>query len=365
MNGIHRVKTKWLAAAVAAILSVPWGAAAAQPASPEKQGGSFQYRQLYAGIDYQNKTTCVIGPEDQSMDSVAASVGYAYLKTKLGMFSEPRISSPLNRDMAFVLNYFHVPEPPILKDAAGQQIILVDHASLDQAVANMKKARIVEVLDTHKAGGLVTEGPIFYRAVPAAATSSLVCLSFQENQVDIPSSIAGLLLAGIVSDTGNMTSGTVTPLDRQAYHVLLSQSGVSDIQSFYKKLEKAAYTHADMTDEQIFQSDLKEYVVKDWAYSIGQVDCLDSSEYQAVRQRMQSYLSKLPNKDRGVLHYLIIRNRGTGEAELLYAGTMAQEIAGKAFGFTDGHRVLLKAEADRSRLVEPAIRTELERVMQY
>ena len=109
----------------------------------QAMAAAVDYTKLYSGVDYQNKTTCVIGPESQNMDSVGATIGYAYLKSKLGMATEPRVAAPLNRDMSYMLEYFHLPQPAIMNDATGQQVILVDHSSYGAAINGMKKDRAV------------------------------------------------------------------------------------------------------------------------------------------------------------------------------------------------------------------------------
>lgn len=328
-------------------------------------GAAVDYAKLYAGVDYQNKTTCVIGPESQNMDSVGATIGYAYLKSKLGMATEPRVAAPLNRDMSYMLEYFHIPQPAVMNDAAGQQVILVDHSSYAAAINGMKKARIVEVIDRHNLGGLESGGFVYYRNIPTAATSSIVYLSFKETGVEVPKAIAGVLFAGVMSATDNLQGSNVTALDRQAYDELKGIAGVKDISVFHKELEKAAFTHEGMSDKEIFETDCKDYVVKDWAMTISQLECLNDEEFSQMKSRMLAYMNKIPDRNAGMLYFLVLKNRSTGAAELLYTGTMAEAVAKKAFAGADANHAVLKNNADRKRDVEPAIRTELERYMQY
>lgn len=331
----------------------------------QASAAAVDYRSLYSGVDYQNKTTCVIGPESQNMDSVGATIGYAYLKSKLGMATEPRVAAPLNRDMSYMLEYFHIPQPAVMNDAAGQQVILVDHSSYVAAVKGMKKARIVEVIDRHNLGGLEADGFVYYRNIPTAATSSIVYLSYEETGVDMPKEIAGVLFAGVMSATDNLQGSNVTALDRQAYDALKGKAGVRDISAFHRDLQKAAFTHDGMSDKEIFETDCKDYVVKDWAMTISQMECLNDEEFAQMKERMLAYMNKIPARKSGMLYFLVLKNRSTGAAELLYTGTMAESVAKRAFAGADANHAVLKNNADRKRDVEPAIRTELERYMQY
>lgn len=356
------MKKKYLSLAIAAMLTASCLTVQAQA---EAAATAVDYTKLYSGVDYQNKTTCVIGPESQNMDSVGATIGYAYLKSKLGMATEARVAAPLNRDMSYMLEYFHVPQPAVMSDATGQQVILIDHSSYSAAVNGMRKARIVEVIDRHNLGGLESGSFVYYRNIPTAATSSIVYLSFKETGVEMPASIAGLLFAGVMSATDNLQGDNVTALDRTAYGELKEKAGIKDIQVFHKNLEKAAFTHEGMSDKEIFETDCKDYVVKEWAMTISQLECLNDKEFADMKERMLSYMNKLPGRNAGMLYFLVLKNRSTGAAELLYAGSMAESVAKKAFAGADANHAVLKNNADRKKDVVPALRTELERYMQY
>src|SRR5262245_53920380 len=88
----------------------------------------------------------------------------------------------------------------------NRQLILVDHNELSQAVHGAEKAEIVEIIDHHRLGALTTSQPILFRNEPVGSTSTIVADCFFRHQVELPKPIAGLLLAGLVSDTLNLTS---------------------------------------------------------------------------------------------------------------------------------------------------------------
>src|SRR5436190_7388022 len=90
-----------------------------------------------------------------------------------------------------------------------RKLILVDHNELSQAVHGANEVEIIEVVDHHRIG-LTTQQPILFRNEPVGSTSTIVARCFMHNRLDIPESIAGILLAGIVSDTLNLTSPTTT-----------------------------------------------------------------------------------------------------------------------------------------------------------
>ena len=92
-----------------------------------------------------------------------------------------------------------------------RQLILVDHNELAQAVRGADKVPIVEILDHHKLGGFSSDTPILFWNNPVGSTSTIVALCYQQLGVPMPARIAGLLMAGLISDTLNLTSPTATP----------------------------------------------------------------------------------------------------------------------------------------------------------
>jgi len=56
----------------------------------------------------------------------------------------------------------------------------VDHNELSQAVHGAEKVRIVEILDHHRIGGLMSESPILFWNNPVGSTSTIVALCYRQ-----------------------------------------------------------------------------------------------------------------------------------------------------------------------------------------
>ena len=100
--------------------------------------------------------------------------------------------------------------PNRLPEAVPRQLILVDHNELTQAVRGADKIPIIEILDHHKLGGSPAISPIFFWNNPVGSTSRSLRLCYQQANIPIPPGIAGLLMAGFISDTPHLTSPTAT-----------------------------------------------------------------------------------------------------------------------------------------------------------
>lgn len=80
-----------------------------------------------------------------------------------------------------------------------KQIILVDHNEKSQAVDGIGEAEILEIIDHHRLGSLETVSPVYFRNQPLGCTSTIIYQMYQEQRVEIPKEIAGLLLSAIIS----------------------------------------------------------------------------------------------------------------------------------------------------------------------
>ena len=100
--------------------------------------------------------------------------------------------------------------PPRLK------VILVDHNEEAQALLALDEADLLEILDHHRLDNPTTREPIRFTVDIVGSTSTLVSERIDQAGLSAPPELAGLLLAGLLSDTLILTSPTTTPRDHQA-----------------------------------------------------------------------------------------------------------------------------------------------------
>lgn len=152
-----------------------------------------------------------------------------------------------------------------------RELILVDHNELSQAVHGAEKVRIVEILDHHRIGGLTSESPILFWNNPVGSTSTLVALCYRQAGIPIPKAVAGLLLAGAISDTLNLTSPTATPTDREIVEHLCKVAGV-DAKELASEIFSVGSPLLTMTPEQTIQADCKEYEHERGSFAVAQIE---------------------------------------------------------------------------------------------
>ena len=107
-----------------------------------------------------------------------------------------------------------------------KDVILVDHNEYGQSADGLESANLLEIVDHHKLGGMKTDLPLSVRLMPVGCTCTIIYNMYKENNVEIPTEIAGLLLSAILSDTLIFKSPTTTELDKQACEDLAKIAGV-------------------------------------------------------------------------------------------------------------------------------------------
>lgn len=158
-----------------------------------------------------------------------------------------------------------------------RQLILVDHNELSQAVPGADQVEILEVVDHHRIG-LTTQQPILFRNEPVGSTSTIVAECFIQHRVELPEPIAGLLLAGVVSDTLNLTSPTTTERDAHILSILEVISRVN-ARDFTETLFASGSVLISKPADAAIVNDCKEYVEQGHTFSVAQIEELGFDQF--------------------------------------------------------------------------------------
>ncbi len=201
-----------------------------------------------------------------------------------------------------------------------RQLILVDHNELTQAVPGADKVPIVEILDHHKLGGFASSTPILFWNNPVGSTSSIVTLCFQYTGIPIPKPIAGLLMAGLISDTLNLTSPTATPIDRQ---ILAHLSAVAECDP--KELAESIFSVGSplmtMTAEQAINADSKIYEEAGYRFAVAQIEELTFAHFPEKRDALLAALETQRQRDGFLFSSLLVTDINHQTSLLLVRGT--------------------------------------------
>jgi manganese-dependent inorganic pyrophosphatase len=206
-----------------------------------------------------------------------------------------------------------------LKDIP-RQLILVDHNELAQAVRGAEKVPIIEVLDHHKLGGFSSDSPILFWNNPVGSTSSIVAMCYQQFSVPIPPHIAGLLMAGLVSDTLNLTSPTTTPVDRDLLERLSKIAEVSH-DDLAEQIFSVGSPLLTMTPEQAITADCKPYEENGHRFSVAQIEELSFAHFHEKSGVLLTALDAYCKREALLFAALLVTDINTQTSKLLVQGS--------------------------------------------
>jgi len=169
--------------------------------------------------------------------------------------------------------------PPRLK------LIMVDHNEAQQAVASIEEAELIEILDHHRLGNASTHMPIRFTVDIVGSTSTLISEQTEEAGLSAPPQLAGMMLAGLLSDTLVLTSPTTTPRDRKAAERLArwafvggSKLSNESIRSYGDKVVAAGTGLGARAPREVVSNDMKVYHSGQYQFAISQAEVSDEYE---------------------------------------------------------------------------------------
>jgi len=301
------------------------------------------------------KKVFVIGHRNPDTDSICSAIGYAHLLRKLGRNAVPSRVDPINDETSFVLKKFVVKTPDLLKSCKSKDLILVDHNELNQTLKDIGEANVIEVIDHHRVGNNVeTVLPINFEIKVLGSTCTIITDRFFEERIPIPKKIAGLLLAGILSDTLLLKSPTTTKKDVKAVKILSTLAEV-DYRVFGSEMLKAGTGLVRKTPLKILGTDLKEYVQNGFKIAISQVPVIDKKDVDKVKNKVFPALQKSCEKKGYAFHLVMFTDIDDGNTELMGYGPkikLVENAFGKKF---DNGLIFLKGVVSRKMQVQPAV----------
>lgn len=290
-------------------------------------------RSSIENMDAGDGSLYVIGHRSPDTDTVCSAIVYARLLRSLGYNAEAVISEPPNRETAYILQEAGEDIPPVLEDASGEYIFLIDHSEYAQAIGGMEDAHIAGILDHHGVGSVSTGQQIVYEARPIGAAATIVWIDYLNYGVELDQSSAYLLLSAILSDTSNLTATAVTEADRLAVSALAETAGVADVSDLYKRLHAESLSYEGMSSEEILFSDYKEYEASGVTFGIGLVNAIDEDTAKQLAGRMKEVISDASSKKDVDLLYACVGIRENGEKidRIIPGNELSRQVIEDAF----------------------------------
>ena len=235
-----------------------------------------------------------------------------------------------------------------------KKVILVDHNERGQSIPGIEEADILEIVDHHRVADIQTVGPLLFRGEPLGSTATIVTRMFEEQDVEMPSHIAGLLLGAVISDTLLFKSPTCTPVDTKIAKKLAEIAGV-DIQEFAMEMFKAGTSLVGKTVDEIFNQDFKKFSFDNLQVGVAQVNSMDIEGFLPYKKDMLDYMNKFAEDNNLEFTLLLLTDIINANSEI-FVGGPRPELVEKAFNVQLMDRQgTLEGVISRKKQVVPAI----------
>ena len=204
-----------------------------------------------------------------------------------------------------------------------KRVVLVDHNEYEQSVTGIEQAEIMMIVDHHKIGNISTMKPINFRNMTVGSTNTILFQMYQEQRVEPPEWVLGLMISGIISDTLMLQSPTTTELDVETVEEINKRLGLN-LEDFSHELFLAASQQTGDDPGEMLSQDYKEFLCDIGRFGVSQVFTLDDEGIQKNRDNLiQSLDQKAKERDLvlAILMVTDISKRGS----YLYYSKEAQE----------------------------------------
>lgn len=242
-----------------------------------------------------------------------------------------------------------------------EKVILVDHNERGQAVEGIEDAKIVEIIDHHRLGGVQTSEPIYIHQEPVGCTCTIVANMHWHEDIEIPPSIAGLLLSAIISDTVLFKSPTCTNYDKKTAERLADIAGV-DLKEYGLAMLRAGAGIGGKTPTEIAKNDMKEFKIGDYRILVSQISVMDPKEVLDIESKLIEVMREHCEREGFDLHLLMVTDILEEATYLVYAGS-PKTLIGEAFKKdASGTHIYLPGVMSRKKQIIPPLSEAVKRI---
>ncbi|MDO8240646.1 MAG: manganese-dependent inorganic pyrophosphatase [Candidatus Moranbacteria bacterium] len=297
----------------------------------------------------------IVGHKNPDTDSIISAIAAQELFSKLGFEAQARRAGEANNETKFILEKLGVAMPELASSLNDDEaVVLVDHNEESQSFDQIDYTKVRYVIDHHKMS-IKTDGPIFCRIEPIGSTSSLIAKMFFEKKIEISEIVAQMLMAGILSDTLNLTSPTTTTDDKILLEELNAVAKI-DAENFVAEMFKAKSSLEGISVEDIIRIDYKTFEMGSNNVGVG---TWETTMPESVNEKKSEIIQALINeKIAAKLDYIffMVVDILKQNCQLYLVGEKEIELAARVFGGELGEQeMLLPGVVSRKKQIVPQL----------
>lgn len=235
-----------------------------------------------------------------------------------------------------------------------KKVILVDHNERSQSIDGLEEAEILEIIDHHRVADVFTGSPIYFRNEPVGSTCTIVASIFFENGRRPSKKTAGILAAGIISDTLLFKSPTTTQTDKIILNRLAKIIDI-DIKDFAMRMFKAGTSLEGSSAKEILNQDFKEFTIDEKDIGISQVYTMDPESLKEMKKDLIDSMEIKAKKNKYYIYILMLTDIYNEGSEMIVVGEN-KELVAKAFDSNmEENSFYVKGVLSRKKQVVPPI----------
>lgn len=305
-----------------------------------------------------SKTIKVFGHQSPDTDATVSAIVWAwFIKHHRDQESQAFVLGTPNKEAQFVLDYWGVSMPEILKEvSADDHVAVVDTNNADELFPNINDAHIVSIVDHHKlTGGLKTNSPREIIIQPYASTMTVMYNVMNIEPQDFPREIAGLMLSGILSDTLEFRSPTTTDADKELAQSLATALGIH-ISEYAAQMFEAKSDISEFSAEELLRLDSKIFELQGKQMRVSVLETTNPASTLSRKDELVSKMQDVKQEDNVEELLLFIVDILNQESIVLLPNDQTKDLIKKAFDVdTSGDTVTLPGVVSRKKQIIPAL----------
>lgn len=211
-----------------------------------------------------------------------------------------------------------------------KKVILVDHNERSQSIDGLEEAEILEIIDHHRVADVFTGSPIYFRNEPVGSTCTIIASIMFENGRRPSRKIAGILAAGIISDTLLFRSPTSTNTDKIMLERLARIADL-DVEKFAMEMFKAGTSLVGKSPKELLNQDFKAFTINDERIGIAQVYTMDPESLKDMKDDLIKLMEKRSRDYNYSTFIVMLTDIFEQASEMIVVGNNKEYVA-KAFG---------------------------------
>ena len=235
-----------------------------------------------------------------------------------------------------------------------KKVYLVDHNEISQTIDGIEDAELVGVIDHHKINPMQSLNPISFINKPYGSTNSIIYELFVENEIEIPKSIAGMMLSGILSDTLIFKSPTTTPKDIKYAQMLANIANV-DIEKYGMDMIISGSELNNKSIDEILFGDFKDFTVEENRIGVSQIITMNIDKILNDKDEYIKLMNNLVEKNNYEL-MLFCATDLIKEGSYIFFNDKAKEILELSLGISNINQgIFLPGVVSRKKQIIPKI----------